>query len=111
MMDEFLKVSDLRELIDNKGITRKLEDDDIALVKLNGEIFAFMNVCPHQHTPLIDKYGGQIAGSNLTCPMHGWTYNLKTGECINESGKLKMLEVKIEDGNIFVRKFVRNQNW
>ena len=111
MIGEFLKVAAVRELMDDKGITRKLEDDDIALVKLNGEIFAFINVCPHQHTPLIDRYGGQIAGNNLTCPMHGWTYNLKTGNCVNESGKLKMLEVKVEGGNVFVRKFVRNQNW
>lgn len=135
MSDEFVRVSTLHELTENKGIARKLEDNDIALVKLNGKVFAFVNVCPHQHTPLIDKYGGQITENNLTCPMHGWTYDLNTGECVNvppcpkgihsdgiphsnemsimsgKSGKLKMLEVKVEGGNVFVRKFVRNQNW
>ncbi len=111
MTDEFVKVLELRELIDNRGITRKLEDDEIALVKLEGSVHAFTNVCPHQHTPLIDRYGGQIAGNNLTCPMHGWTYDLKTGECINESGKLRMLEVKVEDGSVFVKKIVRNRSW
>ncbi len=111
MADEFVKVADLNELIDNKGIVRKLEDDEIALVKLEREISAFVNVCPHQHTPLIDKYGGQIAGENLTCSMHGWMYDLKTGKCVNESGKLKMLEVKVEDGGIFVRKMARNTDW
>ena len=127
-MDEFIRVSALSELIENKGIVRKIEEDEIALVKLEGSVFAFLNVCPHQHTPLIDKYGGQIAGNNLTCPMHGWTYDLKTGNCLNvppcdiphsdeisimsgKNGRLKMLDIKIEDDDVFVRKIVRNLNW
>ena len=108
MSDEFVKIAEVSELRDGKGIARRLEDDDVAIVKLDTGIHAFVNVCPHQHTPLVDKYGGQIAGEELTCPMHGWTYNLKTGKCVNESGKLKMLDVKIEDGGVFVRRIVRD---
>ncbi|MCL5021610.1 MAG: Rieske (2Fe-2S) protein [Bacteroidetes bacterium] len=108
-MEEFTKIAELADLREAKGITRKLEDDDIALVKLNETVCAFVNICPHQHTPLVDKYGGQIYGEELTCPMHGWTYDLKTGKCVNESGKLKMLEVKIEDGGVHVRKII-NKN-
>ncbi|HUI30652.1 MAG TPA: Rieske (2Fe-2S) protein [Candidatus Acidoferrales bacterium] len=82
-MDKFIKVAALSELIESKGIVRKLGDDEIALVKLDGHISAFINVCPHQHTPLVDKSGGQIAGENLTCPMHGWTYDLRTGKSVD----------------------------
>ena len=110
-MGEFTKIARLHELGDNKGIACRLEDEDVALIKSGGDFFAFINVCPHQQTPLVDKYGGQIAESRLTCPMHGWTYDLRTGDCVNASGKLKMLEVKIEDGKVFVRKPVRKQDW
>ncbi len=110
-MNDFTRIALLSELREGKGSVRKLEDDEVALVKLDGGVYAFMNMCPHQHTPLVDKYGGQIAGENLTCPMHGWTYHLKTGRCVNESGKLKMLEVKVEDGVIFIRKTLGNTGW
>ena len=111
MMDEFINIAELSELRESKGSVRKFEDEEIALVKLDGSVLAFINVCPHQHTPLVDKYGGQIAGENLTCPMHGWTFQLKSGKCINGSGKLRMLDVKIESGGIFVKKTDKNPSW
>ncbi len=112
MIDEgFQRVAELVELIDNRGVVRKLDDDEIALVKLNGVVAAFINVCPHQHTPLVDRYGGQVLGENLTCPMHGWTYNLRTGECTNGSGKLKILDVKIESSAVFVRRLSSDPDW
>jgi 3-phenylpropionate/trans-cinnamate dioxygenase ferredoxin subunit len=110
-MIEFVRIAELTDLNERKGISRKLGDDEIALVKLNGRIFAFLNVCPHQHTKLVDSYGGQIDGYNLTCPMHGWTYDLRSGECLNESGRLKMLEVKIEGNVIFVENTPKEFSW
>ncbi len=110
-MDDFIKIVSLSDIRESKGITRKLEDDEIAVVRIGDDIRAFLNICPHQHTPLVDKYGGQIQGDELTCPMHGWTYNLKTGKCVNQSGKLKMLEVKVEDGEVYVRKIVNEFGW
>lgn len=106
-----MKIASLSELRENKGIARKLEDDDVAIVKLGDSIHAFVNICPHQHTPLVDKYGGQIQGDELTCPMHGWIYNLKTGKCVNQSGKLRMLEVKVEDGVVYVKRIVNEFGW
>ncbi len=103
-MDEFIKIAELSELREGKGIVRRLEDDSVAIVKLNDDISAFVNSCPHQHTPLVDGYGGQIAGEELTCPMHGWTYNLKTGKCVNQSGKLRLLETRVVDSTLYVRK-------
>lgn len=111
MPDEFTRITLLSELRDGKGIVHQLEDDEIALVRLGNRVFAFVNVCPHQHTRLVDRYGGQIAGEHLTCPMHGWSYELKTGKCINESGRLRMLEVRIEDGVVFVRKVGSGTAW
>ncbi len=111
MSDEFAEIAPLSELQEGKGSVHRLGDDEIALVRLENRVFAFVNVCPHQHTRLVDKYGGQIAGENLTCPMHGWTYELRTGKCVNQSGKLRMLEVRIENGVVFVRKTLRGPAW
>ncbi len=116
--DGFIRVTALSELKEGKGKVFILGDDEIAVIKLteaftsidgtsgqlNSRLYAFVNVCPHQHTPLVDSCGGQVSGQNLTCPMHGWTYDLKTGGCINGNGKLKMLEIRVQDGGVFVKK-------
>ncbi len=108
---EFIKIAELCDLTEGKGAVRKLDDDSVALVRLGDTVHAFLNTCPHQHTPLIDKYGGQIAGEEITCSMHGWKYNLRTGSCVNESGRLKLLEVQVEDGGIYVRRPVSKGGW
>lgn len=134
-MEEFVKLAKLSDVVEGRGMVRRFAGDEIAFVKLNESILAFVNVCPHQHNPLVDKYGGQIAGNELTCPMHGWTYDLRTGECVNvppcpkgihsdgiphsnemsimsgKSGKLKMLDVKVEDGVVLVRMPSEKTNW
>ena len=110
-MDDYVKIAELSEIRDGKGIARKLEDDSVAIIRLGENVYAFLNVCTHQHTPLVDTYGGQIAGDELTCPMHGWTYNIRTGKCVNESGKLKMLDVKLENGSVYVRKRATQIGW
>ena len=111
MTGEFEKIAAISELVESKGVVRKLGGDDIALVKLRGSIYAFINVCPHQHTPLIDRYAGQIDGNKPTCSMHGWTYDIETGKCLNEGGKLRTFKVKVEDGAVFVGRFARSVVW
>jgi nitrite reductase/ring-hydroxylating ferredoxin subunit len=133
--NEFRKVAELSELFESKGIVRKLDDDEIALVKLDGGVSAFLNVCPNQRTPLVDGHGGRIAGNNLICPMHGWMVDLGTANCINvppcrgcratrghirhttntatngKTGKLKMLEVRVDGESVLVRKIMRDFEW
>ena len=40
------------------------------------EIFAIGNECPHQGGNLCD---GWIEGEIVTCPLHGWEFDLRTG--------------------------------
>ncbi len=73
-LQKFVRVSELRE---NQGKRFLINDVDIAVFKVNGEIFVLNNVCPHQHTSII--YDGIIEDGCIVCPAHGWMFNLKTG--------------------------------
>ena len=44
-----------------------------------GEVFATQSECPHRVGPLSD---GLVGGSTLVCPLHGWKFNLSTGEAL-----------------------------
>ena len=66
----------------------------------DGTFFATEISCKHQNA---DLSTGRIRGDLLTCPRHGWQYNLQTGECVNhDSTPLRRYALKVEDGDIFV---------
>ena len=58
----------------------RVEGRDIAVFRLrSGEVFATSAVCPHRGGPLAD---GLIGGHSLICPLHGFLFDLRSGEPI-----------------------------
>ena len=46
---------------------------------------------------------GDLEGETVTCPWHGWEYNVKTGHCANNpSSNIKSYESMVEDGDVKV---------
>lgn len=48
----------------------------VALFNVGGTFYALDGVCPHQGGPLGK---GELAGCIVTCPWHGWQFDVKTG--------------------------------
>jgi nitrite reductase (NADH) small subunit/3-phenylpropionate/trans-cinnamate dioxygenase ferredoxin subunit len=63
----------------------------IALANVDGVFHALSNSCPHAEGPLGE---GGLSGSTLTCPYHGWQFDVSTGSC------LTMGEHKVETYNV-----------
>lgn len=73
---------------------------NIAVFRLNGQIYGLEADCKHMRASIAS---GKIEGTIITCPAHGWRYNITTGECLNESwARLKTFHVEIESGLIYV---------
>lgn len=51
----------------------------IALANVDGIFHALSNTCPHAEGPLGE---GSLSGSTLTCPYHGWQFDVGTGSCL-----------------------------
>ena len=66
----------------------------------NGAIKAFQGVCPHANTPLAEA---EFDGTELTCPIHRWTWDLNTGAPTHEHAPpLAEYPVKVEDGVVYI---------
>lgn len=62
----------------------------------DGTYFATEISCKHQNA---DLSTGPIRGNIVTCPRHGWRYDLNTGECLNQmSARLRRHDLRIEGG-------------
>jgi len=51
----------------------------IALANVGGTLYAINNTCLHRGGPLGE---GQLEGSVVTCPWHGWQFNVATGKAV-----------------------------
>ena len=51
-------------------------DAIVAIANVAGDLHAFDGMCAHQGGPLAE---GALEGCVLTCPWHGWQYDVTTG--------------------------------
>ncbi|MAA79056.1 MAG: non-heme iron oxygenase ferredoxin subunit [Deltaproteobacteria bacterium] len=73
----------------------------IVIANVGGEFLAAANTCPHAGGPLVD---GELTGSILSCPYHGWGFDLKTGLCeTNPSVQLPIYSALVEGDGVCVR--------
>ena len=61
---------------------------------------AVEGACPHQSGPLAD---GIVADRCVTCPLHGWRFDLDTGEAVNADASVKVFEVVEDAGALWLR--------
>ena len=65
------------------------------------EISVYDNRCPHQSTELT---AAGLEDDRLTCPKHGWQFDIRTGACVAAGDKpLTRVEHKVEDGKVWVQ--------
>lgn len=104
MKDEFIKICKTSDVYNRKGKRFQLDDEnEIALFKVDGIIYAVDNICPHNHTS--QMYDGYIEGLYLACPVHGYQFHLESGEQPTKMGcRLRTFEVKVIDDFVYVKK-------
>lgn len=105
---EYWQIATIKDLKINGGVPVLLGDDldyEIALFYVNNQVYCLSNVCPHRHQNKIAQ--GYIKDGNVICPLHHWTYNIKTGENINKLQGLKSIqsfEVRLIDDLVYIKK-------
>jgi nitrite reductase/ring-hydroxylating ferredoxin subunit len=97
----FVKVGYVSELETAGQFSRWVGNHDILVLRRNGVIRAFSNICPHFGGPV--GYH-QLTDGRFTCLWHNLQYDADTGQCLSV-GKFRLREYKlmIKDAIIFVQ--------
>jgi len=100
----FIKVCSLSELPNNSQKIVPLGPHKIALFHFNNEISAIANACLHKAGPLgLGLVENKYDGLYVTCPWHGWEYNIKTGSAPpGYKDQQAVFEVKVEGDDILI---------
>ncbi|HUQ86519.1 MAG TPA: nitrite reductase small subunit NirD [Vicinamibacterales bacterium] len=101
-MREFQPVGRISEFISGRGKMVTVDGRHVALFRLGDEFFAIDNLCLHKAGPLCDGYVDHK--DVVTCPWHGWSYEIRTGTLVQDPRVgVSRHDVRIEGEVISVR--------
>ena len=94
----FVRVCHKDELPDNSQKIVNVGKKKVALFNYNGKISAIANACLHKAGPLgLGEVSAKYDGMYVTCPWHGWEYNIETGSAPpGFPDQQALYEVKVE---------------
>jgi nitrite reductase/ring-hydroxylating ferredoxin subunit len=99
-MAEFVRVARAADVPRGEGRMFEVKGRQIALFNLSGTFYAIDNTCLHQGGPLAE---GELDGEIVTCPWHGWTYDVTTGQSPDDPDTcVERFAVKVEGDDVLV---------
>lgn len=99
-MIQYIKAAKVSDFSHRKFKCIRFLTKTIAVIKDKDSFYAIEADCKHQNANLLSR---GMNSEIVTCPRHGWQYNMKTGECLTHNwAGLRKHPLKIEDGTIFV---------
>ncbi|MBI2871017.1 MAG: Rieske 2Fe-2S domain-containing protein [Candidatus Omnitrophica bacterium] len=99
-MGSLIKACSAAEVPAGECRTVEVSGRQLGLFNVDGKIYCLDNTCPHQGGPLGE---GSLEGSVVTCPWHGWQFDVTTGVSpVNPAAQAETVACKIEGGSILV---------
>jgi nitrite reductase/ring-hydroxylating ferredoxin subunit len=99
-MAEFVRVAKKSDIPPGQGRMFEVGGKQLAVFNVAGKLHAIDNVCKHQGGPLAE---GDLEGCVVTCPWHGWTYDVTSGESPDDPDtKVTRFDVRVDGDEVLV---------
>jgi len=101
-MSEFwMDVSALADIPDDDVIGLSANGRELALYKVDGEVFASDNICTHGHARLSD---GFLEDRQIECPLHQGRFCVKSGKALCEplTQDIRIYPVRVEGERVLL---------
>ena len=76
---EFVAVAKTSEVEEDKVKVVRVGDAPVGLTLIDGEYFAFADVCTHDDGPVAE---GELDEYTIECPRHGAKFDIRTGRVL-----------------------------
>ncbi|MFQ6674728.1 MAG: Rieske (2Fe-2S) protein [Fidelibacterota bacterium] len=94
------KVATRSDLFARPGKVVIVDDRAIALFRVGGRFYAISNTCPHRGGSL---GAGEVNGHIVTCPWHGWQFDCRSGEAVeNRAVRVQSYPVHVIGEDIYI---------
>lgn len=101
-MSDWTDIAEANELPEGGRLCTTVEGKSLVVLNVAGTPYAIANQCPHAGRPLEE---GEVQGVVITCPYHGYAYNLKNGKNLDHpefEPPVPTYPVRIEGGKVQV---------
>jgi nitrite reductase/ring-hydroxylating ferredoxin subunit len=101
-MSEFIKVGKKKDFSDKTGTGIEINGRRLCISRLGNDFYAMDDRCSHAESLLS---GGDIEEGEISCPLHGARFSVKTGEAMSLPAvkPVQTHEVKIQGEDVFVK--------
>ncbi len=100
-MSEWVDVCGAEIVGEQKSVEVKFGGRAIAVVRVEGQVFAIDDACPHRGASLA---AGDLDGHFLFCPLHAWSFDVRSGEAFFPKGaRVACFQAKEENGRIWLK--------
>ena len=101
-MAEWVNVGAVSEILPGSHKVVDVADVMIAVFNVGGNFYAIEDVCTHDGGVLT---GGTVQGCIITCPRHGATFDVRSGEALTAPAyePTATFPVRIQDGVVQVK--------
>jgi nitrite reductase (NADH) small subunit len=100
-MNEWIPIAAASECPPGGSIERVAGGRMVAIANVDGTFHALDGLCPHQGGPLGT---GALCGTTLTCPWHGWQFDVVSGRhSLSATVRQQVHEIREQGGQLFVR--------
>jgi nitrite reductase/ring-hydroxylating ferredoxin subunit len=98
-MAERVRIAEVSEVPEGTGKVVTTATRVLALYNVEGSFHAVENTCPHRGGPLGE---GQLEGTVVTCPWHGWQFDVCSGvNPRNPGASVRPVSLEIQGDEIF----------
>ncbi len=96
-MGQLIKVAETNEVPPGTAKAVDLEGRPVALFNIDGTYYAIADTCTHRGGPLSE---GEVEGTIVTCPLHGATFDVTTGNVLGPPASEGVARYNVEvEGN------------
>lgn len=96
------RVANIDEIEVDEALAVNVGDIEIALININGVIYALNNICTHEYACMSD---GSVEGEIIECPLHQAQFHIPTGKVLSSPATidLQTYATKVEGSDVYVR--------
>jgi nitrite reductase/ring-hydroxylating ferredoxin subunit len=101
-MAEYVRVAETREIPPGQLKLVTVDGEPVALANVDGDLYAFCAVCPHDEGPLDE---GELVGHQVICPWHFSAFDVRTGAVLEPPAEddVRPYQVRVEGDAVYVR--------
>jgi len=102
-MSDFVAVAKANEIEEDVVKVVRVGDAPIGVTKIDGEFFAFADVCTHDDGPVAE---GDLDDYIIECPRHGAKFDIRSGKVtqLPAVAPIPVYAVKVEGDTVLVSK-------